>query len=204
MPAIERLSISANGVIIHATPTRAGHMADRLHNSLKHADVVLADCDQQSQRRSDIEQRRRSLPPHATAPGKFSARIPDFVAHYRSKFEPDQAEANDAERIQHKPGIGRNSEVSGRYGRAKTRPRPHPKPIRTAAINVPMAPRLLSHFPTPSPTILRPSAAQAAPEAAMAKFLLSASAAWPGPIANTDTPTKYSITVGTYSMLFVQ
>ena len=41
-------------------------------------------------------------------------------------------------------------------------------------------------------------------EAAIAKVLLSASAAWPGPIANTVTPTKYSITVGTYSMLFVQ
>ena len=38
----------------------------------------------------------------------------------------------------------------------------------------------------------------------IAKFLLSASAACPGPIANTVTPTKYNITVGTYSMLFVQ
>ncbi len=48
------------------------------------------------------------------------------------------------------------------------------------------------------------SNASSAREAVIAKFLLSASAAWPGPIANTVTPTKYSITVGTYSMLFVQ
>ncbi len=48
------------------------------------------------------------------------------------------------------------------------------------------------------------SSASSAREADMAKFLLSASAACPGPIANTVTPTKYSITVGTYSMLLVQ
>jgi len=39
--------------------------------------------------------------------------------------------------------------------------------------------------------------ASSATEAIIAKFLLSASPACPGPSANTDTPTKYSMTVGT-------
>ena len=67
-----------------------------------------------------------------------------------------------------------------------------PRPIRTAAaMKVPIAPRLLSHFPTPSPTMLRMvRKASKAAEVIMAKFLLSASPAWPGPSANTETPTK--------------
>ena len=48
------------------------------------------------------------------------------------------------------------------------------------------------------------SSASSASDSVSAKDLLSASAAWLGPITKTETPTKYSITVGTYSMLFVQ
>ena len=76
---------------------------------------------------------------------------------------------------------------------------------KNAATNVPIPPRLLIHFPTPSPiTFNTTSKVRSTTEAASAKARLSARPSCPGPSANTDTPTKYSITVGTYIMLFVQ
>src|SRR6185437_7542769 len=81
-----------------------------------------------------------------------------------------------------------------------------PNPIRVAAAtNVPTAPILLIHLPTPRPIMFSTtSTANSASEAPRANTLLSASPAWPGPSTYTDTPTKYNITVGTYIMLLVQ
>src|ERR1700758_209622 len=81
-----------------------------------------------------------------------------------------------------------------------------PRPINTAAaMNVPIAPMLLIHLPTPRPRILKNvSSASNVRDVTEANTLLSANPWCPGPNTYTDTPTKYSITVGTYSMLFVQ
>ena len=67
-----------------------------------------------------------------------------------------------------------------------------PSPINTAAaMTVPMAPRLLIHLPTPSPTTFNTtSSQQQASDALSAKYLLSANAWCPLPRANTETPTK--------------
>src|SRR5690242_3968449 len=81
-----------------------------------------------------------------------------------------------------------------------------PSPIRTAAaIPVPIAPRLLIHLPTPNPTMFSTTRRTSSnSEAVNANFLLSPSASWPDPSTKTETPTKYSMIVGTYIMLFVQ
>ena len=81
-----------------------------------------------------------------------------------------------------------------------------PRPIKvTAAIPVPMLPTLLIHLPTPSPTMLSVTiSTKSSNDAMTVNALLSANAAWPGPSVNTETPTKYSMTVGTYIMLLVQ
>ena len=98
----------------------AGHMADRLHNALQYADVVLADRDQQRQRRSNIKQPGNHAAPRHRARQRFP-RFADFVAHHRSQFKSDQAKANHAERIQNKPGIRRNPKISRRHRRPKAR-----------------------------------------------------------------------------------
>src|SRR5215467_4875003 len=74
-----------------------------------------------------------------------------------------------------------------------------PNPISTAAaMKVPTAPRLLIHLPTPSPRMLKyVSNPSSMSDAVAANILLSDSPSWPGPSAYTDTPTKYSMTVGT-------
>ena len=97
------------------------------------------------------------------------------------------------------------SSISSPITEANSRPT-RPNPIKTpAATKVPMAPKLLIHFPTPRPTILSTvKKISSSREAHSAKILLSASAACPGPSTNTETPTKYNMTVGTYIMLFVQ
>src|SRR5882757_9731694 len=81
-----------------------------------------------------------------------------------------------------------------------------PSPIsKNAATNVPRPPRLLIHLPTPSPITFKiTSTLSNTTEAASANGLLSPNAAWPGPSTKTETPTKYSIIVGTYIMLLVQ
>src|SRR5260221_5296386 len=74
-----------------------------------------------------------------------------------------------------------------------------------AAINVPMPPMLLTHLPTPSPTMFNTtSTASRTTQALSANTLLSASCSCPAPSANTDTTTNYSSTVCTYIMLLVQ
>src|SRR5271165_2288594 len=76
---------------------------------------------------------------------------------------------------------------------------------RPAAINVPIPPMLLIHFPTPSPTMFSTtSTVSSTTQEPSANTLLSASCSCPAPSTNTDTPTKYSSTVGTYIMLLVQ
>src|SRR5438270_12689429 len=81
-----------------------------------------------------------------------------------------------------------------------------PSPISSpAAMNVPIPPMLLTHLPTPRPTMFSTtSTTSSAVHAVKANTLLSASCSCPIPNENTDTPTKYNRTVGTYIMLLVQ
>src|ERR1019366_7677614 len=171
IPAIERLSMTANGVIIHATPTLPA--------------IWLTACTMPCNT-------LMSFLPIATSSEASS-----------SPTKPKPITPNEFRTNLGSAGIRKSAVVTVVPKRDKT---VNPKPIRTAAAtNVPMAPTLLSHFPTPRPTMFTTvSSSNNNTDVTIAKFLLSASAAWPGPIANTVTPTKYNITVGTYSMLLVQ
>src|SRR5579864_4282315 len=145
-------------------------------------------------------------PPHATAPGSvrrgslISSPITDASSRPTS---PKQITPNEFNTNFGFAGILKSAAVIVVPNRDQIT---RPSPISTAAAtNVPIAPRLLIHLPTPSPTMfITTSTASSASDAPSAKTLLSANPAWRGPSTKTDTPTKYSITVGTYIMLFVQ
>src|SRR5271167_2823544 len=205
IPAIEILSISANGATIQFAPTcpamwltactiPCSTLMSLLLTAISNVNVVAMYITPES------------TPPHATAPGKvfcgslISSPITDASS---SPTNPKQITPKEFRTNRGSAGIRKSAAVTVVPKRDHT---VKPSPINTAAAtNVPIAPRLLSHFPTPRPTMFTTvSNANNASDAAIAKFLLSASAACPGPIANTVTPTKYNITVGTYSMLFVQ
>src|SRR5208282_5740422 len=205
IPAIERLNINANGVTIHATPTLPAIWLTACTIPCSTLMSFLPTATS-SVSVAPIYSSPETIPPHATAPGKVfcGSRISSPITEASSSpTKPKQITPNEFRTNLGSAGMRKSAAVTVVPNRDQT---VNPKPIRTAAAtNVPMAPRLLSHFPTPSPTMFTTvSSTSSDTEAAIAKFLLSASAAWPGPIANTVTPTKYSITVGTYSMLFVQ
>src|ERR1019366_445703 len=98
----------------------AGHVADGLHDSLKHVDV-LADGDQERERGTDIESAGKDSAPGYRA-GKRAAGILDFVSHDGGEFKADQTEADDAEGIENEARVGGNPEVGGSDGGAETRP----------------------------------------------------------------------------------
>src|SRR5579884_843417 len=146
------------------------------------------------------------IPPQATAPGivRRGSRISSPMTDASSSpTSPKQITPNEFSTNLGFAGIAKSAALTVVPCRSVTTA---PSPISTpAATNVPIAPTLLIHFPTPSPTMfITTNTASSASEAPNAKTLLSASAAWVGPSTNTETPTKYSITVGTYIMLFVQ
>ncbi len=147
-----------------------------------------------------------SRPPHATAPGKvfFGSRISSPMTDASSRpTNPKQITPKEFKTKRGFSGILKSAQVTLVPNRVQTI---SPSPISSAAaIKVPMPPMLLIHLPTPSPTIFSTtSTTSSTTHALSAKILLSARCSCPTPSANTDTPTKYSKTVGTYIMLLVQ
>src|SRR6266849_6442600 len=115
---------------------------------------------------------------------------------------PKQITPNEFKTNRGSSGILKSAQVTLVPNRSQTiKPSAINKP---AAINVPIPPMLLIHFPTPRPTIFSTTkTASNTTQAVSANTLLSASCSCPAPSANTETPTKYSSTVGTYIMLLV-
>lgn len=73
MLAMEKLSMTAKGVMIPGHAELAGHVAHGLQNSLQHIDVIFSDGDQQSQRRADIESARDYTSPRRRSRAGFAA-----------------------------------------------------------------------------------------------------------------------------------
>ena len=181
------------------------HLTDGLHDTLQHTDVVLADSDQQRQGGADVEQAGKHAAPRNRA-RQSTRRIANLIAHHRSQFQSDQAKANHAERIQHKARIGGNFEIGrcDRSAEARTEHDTQADQRRRGDAGADPAQIVQPFAHAQSHDVQNGQQCQQSREAPKAKALLSAKAAWPGPSTNTETPTKYSITVGTYSMLLVQ
>ncbi len=153
IPAIEKLSSRANGARYPADSDSLRHVPYGLHDSLQHADLVFADRNQQGQRRADIEQSGKHSAPGDRA-RQGTSRILNLVSHDGSQFQTHQSETNHAKRVQHEPRIRRDPKVSRSDGGAKSHPDDQTQSDQAAAaMPVPIPPRLLTHFPTPRPTI---------------------------------------------------
>src|SRR5258708_36470076 len=145
-------------------------------------------------------------PPHATAPGRVFAGswISSPIMEASSNpTSPKQMTPNEFNTKRGLAGILKSAQVTvvPNFDHMIT-----PSPINSAAAtNVPIAPMLLIHFPTPSPTTFNTTSTVSRHKHALkANARLSASPWWLSPRTNTETPTKYSSTVGTYIILFVQ
>ena len=69
-----------------------------LHDALQHADVLLANRDQQRQRGPDIQRAgEHSAPGHGNR--QIFRGIFNFIAHHGGQFQADQPEADYAEGI---------------------------------------------------------------------------------------------------------
>src|SRR5262249_36333460 len=205
MPASEMLSKNANGATPQLIPTRTAIWltACTIPCSTLISCLLTATS---SVSVAPTYSKPDSTPPQATAPGRmrsgFSISSPMMDAS-SSPTSPKQITPNELNTKRGFGGISKSAPVIFVPNRSQIIT---PSPISTAAAtNVPIAPRLLIHFPMPSPTtfsttrmIIKIS------EALSANALLSPSDSWPLPSTNTETPTKYSITVGTYIMLLVQ
>ena len=88
------------------------HVADGLHDALQNADVLLADGDQQRERRTDIEESGQDAAP-GDGSRQNALRILNFVAHDRREFETDETETDDAEGIEDEARVCWNLEVRG-------------------------------------------------------------------------------------------
>src|SRR5947209_8155150 len=205
IPAIDTLSKNANGATIHTAPTRAAMWltASTIPCSTLMSCLPTATS---SVSVAPIYNNPDNTPPHATAPGKtrcgFSISSPITDAS-SSPTRPKQITPNEFSTNRGFAGMEKSAAVTLAPKRTHTIA---PSPISTAAAtNVPIAPRLLIHFPTPSPTTFSTtSSVSRINDALSANTLLSPKAWCPPPRTNTDTPTKYSITVGTYIMFLVQ
>ena len=105
----------------------AGHVADGLHNSLQHVDVVLAHRDQQRQRSRDVHYAGKNPAPGHGARQRL-LRILDFIAHHRCQFQTHQPKANHPKRIQHESRIRRNPEISSGHRGPKLGEDDHAQP----------------------------------------------------------------------------
>src|ERR1700681_1505040 len=205
IPAIEMLNKNAKGATIQGTPTRVAMCLTACTIPCNTLILSLLTAIS-SVSVAPIYRRPERIPPHATAPGKvfsgFSISSPITEAS-SSPTKPKQITPNELSTNRGFAGIAKSAEVTAVPNRSQTT---IPSPINTtAALPVPIAPKLLIHFPTPSPTIfITTKIISSSNEAVSAKLLLSASDSCPAPSAYTETPTKYSITVGTYIMLLVQ
>src|SRR5690349_8207732 len=106
----------------HPAETRArGHVTDRLNDSLKHADLIFSDRDEQGQRRAKVECAGENATPRNRS-RKGLSRVFNFITHDRSKLQPDKAEANHAKRVQNKARIRGNAEIRGGHGSSEAEP----------------------------------------------------------------------------------
>src|SRR6266436_2505727 len=199
MPAIDKLSMNANGATIHETPTCAAMWltACTIPCSTLMLSLLTATS---SVKVAPTYNSPESRPPHATAPGKvfrgFSISSPMMEAS-SSPTRPKQITPNEFSTKRGLAGIWKSAQATVVPNFAHTIT---PSPISSAAAtNVPIAPTLLIHFPTPSPTTFSTtSTVRRNKQALKANARLSASPWWLSPRTNTETPTKYSSTVGTY------
>ena len=191
IPAMEILSISAKGAMIQSAPTRlamwltactipCSTLMSFLLTAISSVSVVAM----------YITPER--IPPQATAPGSVfcGSLISSPITDANSKpTSPKQITPNEFNTNRGFGGIRKSAAVTVVPNLAKTIT---PNPIKTAAaMAVPIPPKLLIHFPTPSPTIFRITSSAIRPtDATTVNILLSASAAWPGPSTKTETPTK--------------
>ena len=106
--------------MIQADADAAGHVADGLHDSLKHVDI-FSDGNEQSKSCADVECAGKYAAPGDCA-GKSAARILNFVAHDGGEFEADQAEADHSERIQDEARVCGDFEICRGDGGAEARP----------------------------------------------------------------------------------
>src|SRR5258708_34969186 len=205
IPAMDKLNRNANGATIHNPPTRSAMCATActIPCSTLMSCLLTATSNVNV---APIYSAPESTPPHATAPGKvFCGSIisSPMTEASSSPTRPKQITPNEFSTNRGFSGILKSAQVKFVPKRDHTM---SPSAIKSpAAINVPTPPMLLTHLPTPNPTMFSttktPSNNTHAPSA---NTLLSARCSCPGPSTNTETPTKYSRTVGTYIMLLVQ
>src|SRR5205807_3352768 len=98
-----------------------GHVADGLDDPLEHADLILANCNKQSQGCADVECAGKDAAP-GDGPGKSLARVFNFVAHDGGELQTNEAEANHTERVQHKTRVRGNAKVGSSHGSSETKP----------------------------------------------------------------------------------
>src|SRR5215470_630645 len=183
IPAMDRLSKKANGAIIQITPIR---FAIKLTACTIPCNTLMSDfCTATSNVNvAPMYNSPERTPPNATAPGRaFSGSwISSPMTDASSKpTSPKQITPNEFSTNLEFARIWKSAQVIVDPNRVNvTIPSPTSNP---AATKVPIPPALLIHFPTPNPTTFNTTST---------------------PNKTTDTPTKYSMTVGTYIILFVQ
>jgi len=93
----------------------------RLNDALKHTDLILADSHEQRQGCTNVECARENPAPRNCS-GQRLLRVFNFVAHDGCKFQTNEAEADDTERVQNKTRIRGNTEIRRGYGGSEAKP----------------------------------------------------------------------------------
>src|SRR5258706_2117505 len=152
MPAIEILSITAKGATIHATPTLPAIWLTPCTipcNTLMSFLPIATSSVSVAPMYSTPE----TTPPHATAPGSVScgSRISSPITEASSSpTSPKQITPNEFSTNLGLAGMLKSAAATGVPQRDQT---VIPKPLKTGpAIKGPVAPKLVSHFPTPRTT----------------------------------------------------
>src|SRR5437762_10206158 len=152
IPAIDTDSRNANGATIQTAPTRCAMWLTACTMPCK----TLISCLPTATSNvnvAPIYNKPDNTPPHATAPGKirpgFSISSPMTDAN-SSPTNPKQITPNELSTNRGLAGMEKSDAVTLAPNRSHTMA---PSPMSTAAAtNVPSAPKLFIHFPTPSPT----------------------------------------------------
>ena len=189
--------------MIQPLPLRR-HAAHRLHDALQHVDI-LSHRDQQSERAA-MYSTPESTPPQATAPGKVRCGSWISSPMTEASSSPTSAKQITPNEFRTKRGFaGIRKSAAVTVGAE-----PHPddqsqadqRGRRDEGADAAQIVQPFAH--AQAHNVKDHQHGQQQQRRRMANALLSARAAWLGPSTNTETPTKYSITVGTYSMLLVQ
>ncbi len=98
----------------------AGHVTDGLNYTLQHVDI-FSHGDEQGKSGAHVERAGKDSA-QSDSTGEGAAGVLDFVAHDRREFEANQAEADDAERIQDETRVCGDFEIYRSDGGAKARP----------------------------------------------------------------------------------